>query len=300
LKRCLLTGASGFLGGYIYKTLSNTYEVVSLGRSNADVVADLSNQVPELQGTFDLVVHSAGLAHTVPATPEEEKAFFDVNLEGTRRLCVALEKSGFAGHFVFISTVAVYGCEQGEDIAESHPKNGKTPYALSKIQAEELLEEKAASHGFRLTTLRLPLIVGKNAPGNLQSMSQGIASGRYASIAGGKARKSMVLAQDVATLIGQEHLATGVYNLTDQKNPSFRQLEGIFSAHYGKSVPRNVPLFMAKLLGIAGDILGKRFPINSNTVKKITSNLTFNDDNAVKHLNWNPNSVVDKASEWLN
>lgn len=300
MKRCLLTGATGFLGGYIHKALSQEYEVITLGRKQADVISDLGSETPELQGNFDLVVHSAGLAHTIPATAEEEKAFFDINTEGTRRLCAALEKTSFTGQFVFISTVAVYGMEQGEGISESHPQNGTTPYALSKIQAEDLLEKQAASQNFKLTTLRLPLIVGKDAPGNLQSMSQGIASGKYASIAGGKARKSMVLAQDVAALIAQGHLATGVYNLTDQKNPSFKQLEEIFSKHYGKGAPRNVPLFLAKLLGIAGDILGKRFPINSNTVSKITSNLTFNDDKAVKHLNWNPNSVVDKASEWLN
>ena len=40
---------------------------------------------------------------------------------------------------VFISTVAVYGCESGELITEEHPLEGETPYAKSKILAEEYL-----------------------------------------------------------------------------------------------------------------------------------------------------------------
>lgn len=300
MKRCLLTGASGFLGSYLHEALSHDFEVCTLGRKHSDITADLAKEVPTLTANFDRVVHAAGLAHTVPGTAEEEAAFFKVNAEGTARLCEALALTQFEGDFIFISTVAVYGKDQGENISETAPLEGSTPYALSKIQAEELLAKESKAQGFKLTILRLPLIIGKNAPGNLESMMKGISSGRYASIAHGEARKSMVLAQDVATLCAQPTMAQGTFNLTDRKSPSFHQLEQLISNRYGRKEPRNLPMLVAKLMGFVGDILGKRFPINSQKVKKITSNLTFNDQRAVDQLNWMPHSVVEEADEWLN
>ena len=44
-------------------------------------------------------------------------------------LCKALEKAGIPKALVFISTVAVYGCEYGDLITEEYPLDGTTPYA---------------------------------------------------------------------------------------------------------------------------------------------------------------------------
>ncbi|MBC7915293.1 MAG: hypothetical protein H7Y07_14350 [Pyrinomonadaceae bacterium] len=41
-----------------------------------------------------------------------------------------------------------------------------------------------------------------------------------------------------------------------------------------------------------GDILGKRAPINSVKLKKITSDLTFDDSKAREILGWNPTPVL--------
>lgn len=113
-----------------------------------------------------------------------------MNLQGTKNLCAALEKSGIPQAFIFISTVAVYGCEFGSNITEKHPLNGDTPYALSKIQAEEFLTEWCNKHGVILSIIRPSLIAGPNPPGNLGAMIKGIKTGRYLSIGGGKARKA--------------------------------------------------------------------------------------------------------------
>ena len=76
-----------------------------------------------------------------PKTKAEKQAFFDVNLQGTKNLCAALERRGVPRAFIFISTVAVYGCEYGEEITEEYPLGGKTPYAMSKRLAEEFLHK---------------------------------------------------------------------------------------------------------------------------------------------------------------
>jgi len=298
MNRCLLTGASGFLGQYLQEALAKNYTVNTLSRRGT-IPCDLSTETPQLSEQYDLVVHAAGKAHSIPKTDEEKKSFFKVNAQGTRHLLDGLAKHQFTGRFVFISTVAVYGQEIGENIEEVFSLDGSTPYAQSKIEAEKVLIEASERHNFDLTILRLPLIAGNNPPGNLGSMIDAIQNGKYLSIAGGKARKSIVLAKDVAELVSSENMANGIFNLTDGDHPSFRELELLISDKLAKRPPRNIPMILARLLGLVGDILGKKFPVNSLTIKKITSNLTFNDNLARSAMNWSPHKVKSQPSLWI-
>lgn len=247
--------------------------------------------MPDLPA-FDRVIHVAGKAHVYPKTEVEKQEFFTVNEKGTIHLCQALEKSGaLPKQFVFISTVAVYGREFGTGIREYEPLRGETPYALSKIRAEEFLQAWGKQHGVKILILRLPLIAGPNPPGNLGKMLQAIPKGRYLSIGGGKARKSMVLAADVAELIVRETHAEGIYHLTDGEHPSFRELEEVICRHYQVALPKVLPLGWARLLGKIGDILPFS-PINSSTIDKMTLDLTFDDSKARRELSWQPRSVL--------
>ena len=54
-----------------------------------------------------------GVTYMLPKTETEKQEFFDVNYQGTINLCTALEKIGSPKALIFISTVAVYGCEYG-------------------------------------------------------------------------------------------------------------------------------------------------------------------------------------------
>ena len=78
---------------------------------------------------------------------------------------------------------------------------GGTPYADSKIQAEELLREWGKLNNVNMLILRLPLLVGENPPGNLGSMIRAIKKGYYFRIGDGSARRSMVLAEDIAEVV---------------------------------------------------------------------------------------------------
>lgn len=178
MKKLLFTGASGFLGNNLKPILSQIYSIKTLGLSDEDdIKVDLAKGVPEIKDSFDIVLHAAGKAHTVPRAEAEKKVFFDVNYQGTVNLCKALEKSCLPKAFVFISTVAVYGLEKGENITEEYPLNGDTPYALSKIQAERFLTDWCKEHNVILGILRPSLLAGKNPPGNLGDMIKGIATG---------------------------------------------------------------------------------------------------------------------------
>ncbi len=289
----LFTGASGFLGNNIIHLLNGTYNIISVGLSPQDnYLVDIATDIPTFTDAFDVVFHAAGKAHSVPKTEAEKRLFFDVNLQGTKNLCTALERSGIPKAFIFISTVAVYGCDSGENITEEHPLNGTTPYALSKIKAEKYLERWCAMHNVALSILRPSLIAGPNPPGNLGAMIRGIRNGKYLSIAGGKARKSVLMVQDIANLLPMLIEKGGIYNVCDSYQPSFRELEMVICKQLNKKLPLSIPYWFAKSMAVLGDCFGENTPINSLKLRKITHSLTFSNEKAMRELGWKPMNVL--------
>ncbi|GAC1304821.1 MAG: NAD-dependent epimerase/dehydratase family protein [Mucilaginibacter sp.] len=292
--KILLTGASGFLGEYIYIYLkSEGHTITTIGRRSSNgITADLTQLNLPLQSRFDLVIHAAGLAHTTSVNDKEKQFFFDVNYNGTANILKSLENSIYPSSFIFISTVAVYGKETGTLINENAPLMAKDPYGRSKIQAEELVRDWCSENGVTCTILRLPLIAGFNPPGNLRTMITGIKKGYYFNIAGGSAKKSMVLADDVAKIIPVAANVGGVFNLTDGYHPSFSELSELIAHQLNKNKPVDIPVWCAKILAKVGDILGPRYPINSAKLRKIISELTFDDSKARELLGWRPTPVL--------
>lgn len=290
----LFTGASGFLGANILPILKREYaEVFTLGRlSGNDLIVNLAKEVPILPHRFDIILHAAGKAHMEPHTIEEEQAFYDVNYQGTVNLCHALEKVGVPKSFIFISTVAVYGCEEGELITEDHSTNGITPYARSKILAEQYLTDWCRNNSVILTILRPSLLAGVNAPGNLGAMVDGIKKGFYLNINGGKARKSIFMAQDIANLLPLVKDIGGVFNVCDTYQPTFGEIAISISKQLGVREPKSIPYWLAWCASQIGNFFGSRAPINSCKLRKITHSLTFSNDKIRQTLNWEPMDVL--------
>jgi nucleoside-diphosphate-sugar epimerase len=290
----LITGASGFLGKTLVNELSTENTVATLARApHTQFAVDLSNAIPQFgNATFRTIIHASGKAHSIPKTPHEAREFFDVNVTGTMNLVKGLEKlAKLPNELVFISTVAVYGREEGENIDEYHPLNGSTPYAKSKIQTEQVLRTWCEKNQVTLTILRLPLIVGANAPGNLGAMVRMIKKGFYIGIGSGAARKSMVLAEDIARFIPRVKSIGGIYNLTDGHHPAMKELELTITQQVRKRSPFRLPDTVVRMMAKVGDLLGDKAPINTAKFNKLTASLTFSDERA-KAIGWSPRSVI--------
>ena len=293
MRYLLFTGGTGFLGNNIRSLLEKSYTVVTCGITQDDMVkANLAREVPVFDQHFDLVLHACGKAHVVPKTEAEKQTFYDVNYQGTVNLCKALEIAGVPKALVFISTVAVYGCEFGEMITEEHPLEGDSPYAKSKIMAEEYLTEWCAKNSVVLGILRPSLLAGRNAPGNLGAMVSGIQKGFYLNIAGGKVKKSVLMAEDIARLLPLLAEKGGVYNVCDSYQPSFGELSASVARQLGKRKPISIPYWMAWCMAKVGDLLGSKAPINSYKLEKMTKSLTFSNEKARRELGWEPLDVL--------
>lgn len=293
MKKLLFTGGTGFLGHNIRPILDKIYEVHTLGLSaENDIRTNLAQNVPDINIQYDVVLHAAGKAHVVPKTEADKQAFFLVNYQGTINMCKALEKVGVPKAFIFISSVAVYGCEYGELITEEHPLEGTSSYAKSKIMAEKYLSEWCSKNGVVLGILRPSLLAGKNAPGNLGAMVKGIQKGYYMNIAGGKVIKSILMAEDIARLVPLLEEKGGIYNVCDTRQPSFGEISMSVAKQLGKGKPLNIPYWLAWCLAKVGDLLGNKAPINSYKLEKMSKSLTFCNDKARKELGWEPLDVL--------
>ncbi len=282
----LIIGSSGFLGKYIRdEYISEKLEILNR-ISPGDYILDLSQNIPKFSHRFDLVIHNAGLAHTAFGN------FFEVNVQGTRNLLKGLKKSP-PNYFVFISSVSVYGRNEGEYLNENCPVLATDEYGMSKIQAESEIIEWCRNHQVCCTILRLPLVVGSNPPGNLGAMIHAIKKGLYVNIADGQAKKSMVLAEDVAKFILPASRVGGIFHLTDGVHPTFDQLSHVIACQVNRKGIFSIPLILAKLLARLGDLLGTNAPFNTAKLVKITSNLTFDDSLAREKFGWSPRSVLE-------
>lgn len=298
----LLTGASGFLGSHIYRGLSVNDLVTTLGRQQVGhrhISCDLAAEVPRLpRQNFDYVVHAAGKAHSVPRNRQELAEYEQVNVQGTVRLLAALEHlPSLPEAIVHISTVLVYGRDEGYWLTEETALQDNGVYGLSKIKAETLVRAWGQRTGVRTAILRLPLVLAEEPTGNMAALMTAIRRGYYVRLGDGAARRSMVRADDVATIIPRAAAIGGVFNLTDGCHPSVRELDEMIAQYVGRKRVMAVPVGLAKAVARAGDgvnaLIGRKFPLDSIALRKLTSSLTFSDQAARQRLNWNPRPVLD-------
>lgn len=304
MESLLITGASGFVGRHIYDFFKHEYQIATLGLMPIDdIICDLSKQIPIMDNGFENVIHLAGKAHSLPKTEKEKQVFFDVNYSGLKNLLTALTNTGkLPKRFVLFSSVAVYGLESGTLINENTPHFATDPYGQSKAMAEKVLCEWGMQHHVAVTIVRPPLIVGKDAPGNLGDMVNAIKIRRYFNINHGKTRRSMVMADDIAPFIPLVWNQGGSYHLTDGYHPSFGELSAAISINSGMGRVINLPYYLVYMAALAFDLLAKivrkPMPISVYKLRKLMNSYTF-DDALARSKGYKSKSVVACANQWV-
>jgi len=146
LRKILITGGLGFLGGRIGKYLGKKGFEVSLGSRTPKMIPndcinctsvvtdwDDKNQIGNLCSDKDVVIHAAGM--NVEDSAKDPIAAFEFNCIGTMKLIEGI-KSNNRKKFIYLSTAHVYGSPlQGILSEDSCPKNNH-PYATSHLAGE--------------------------------------------------------------------------------------------------------------------------------------------------------------------
>jgi nucleoside-diphosphate-sugar epimerase len=205
--RCLVTGASGFVGRQLCRQLADQGDsVVALSRSGALLpdgtptqALDLALHEPDeaLFAGVGVVFHLAGIAHQ----QARESAYQQLNYLATLNLARSAAAAGVKC-FVFLSSVKAMGPPGSSRMrSENDCAPPADPYGLSKWQAECALREEFSGAAMTVVILRPALVYGANAKGNLTRLAAGVRRALPRPPAEGA--RSMLALQDLVDLLCQ-------------------------------------------------------------------------------------------------
>jgi len=160
MDRLLVTGASGLLGSKIVGLAREDYEVIPLHNTNSlhpnSLKLDITNQ-NQVFNLFnklkpDAAIHTASETN-VDKCETEKKLAWEVNVDGTRNIAEACQKSG--AKLLYISTDYVFNGKKGNYNEEDEP-NPINYYGVTKLEGEKQI----ISHCRNYVILRTSVLYG--------------------------------------------------------------------------------------------------------------------------------------------
>ena len=289
MKNIVLIGASGFVGTNLIGLLGtesciNIDKAPSTTYNDITLIHDIRNDGLEKllpKGTETIVLLAA--EHRDDVRPLS--LYYEVNVEGTRKVLKAMDNCGIR-NIIFTSSAAVYGLDK-QNPDEEYAKDPFHPYGKSKLMAEEILTEwyKQAPEQKTLTIVRSAVIFGENNRGNVHNLLMQIANRRFLMVGKGNNKKSMAYVGNAAAflkfLTENQPAGVEVYNYVDYPDLSMNELVAQVETSLGEKLPPiRFPYWMGMLGGFCFDIIsritGKNFAITSDRVKKFCATTQFN------------------------
>lgn len=170
----LVTGADGFIGSHVVEAaVRDGYRVRAFVHYNSFSSWGWLDQVaPDVRGQFevvagdirdphgmlkavrgcDTVMHLAALI-AIPFSYDNPQSYVETNATGTLNVLEAC-RAADVRRLICTSTSEVYGTAQYVPIDERHPLNAQSPYAATKIAADQLALSFHHSFGVPVSVLR--------------------------------------------------------------------------------------------------------------------------------------------------
>jgi nucleoside-diphosphate-sugar epimerase len=238
----------------------------------------------------EAVVHLAARVHM---TGEEASSalprFRAVNTAGPAALARAARDSSVR-RFVLVSTTTVYGDRSGaRPFDESSPPAPATPYAQSKLEAEQLVAGILKGSPTELVVLRPPLVYGPGAKGNFARLVRLVQRGIPLPLGSVRNKRSLVFVDNLADAIMRalDHPAAAgrTYIVSDGEDVSTPDLIARLAAALGRQ-PRLFAVPPA-LLRLGGALLGRR-----DEVGRLLDDMVVDSSRIRTELGWRPPFTV--------
>ena len=312
---CLVTGATGFIGGHLARRLVDEgYQVRCLARPSSNTswleeldveiaVGDLTSarSVGRAAEGCRYVFHCGGLVSDW-ATPKEIE---QINVGGTRNvLQAAIDAS--VERLIHFSTTDVYGYPGGAGVPIDETYTAtrfRNWYAQTKLAAEAEVRRVEAAHELETVILRPATVYGPGSTDVVGEIARAIRNGSMLLIDGGHAVAGLVYVEnlvDAALLAARHEAAAGhAFNASDGLDVTWRQFTDGLAEGLGCSHVRwSMPYWMANGIGFSlehGYRLLRRTTrlttaplLSRQAVQMLGSNQDFSNRKARKLLGWEP------------
>lgn len=303
MKRILLTGSTGFIGGALQQRILSDGEknlTVTVRRAvkhpsivRSIQVNDLTaetNWSEALQGV-DIVIHTAARAHVlVESVADPLLEFRKINVEGALALAQQAHTAGVK-RFIFISSIGVNGASTKlKPFTESDTPSPHAPYAVSKLEAEIALQELCEGSSMELVIIRPTLVYAAHAPGNFSRLLKLVSFNLPLPFILVKNKRSFIALENLVDFIlccvDHPSAANEIFLIADKKSLSTVSLiralaEGMDKRPFLFPMPSRVLYLFSRVTG------------RVNIFNQLCRSLEVDTKKAHQILNWTPLIEID-------
>ncbi|MCT7995243.1 UDP-glucose 4-epimerase family protein [Laspinema olomoucense] len=317
----LLTGITGFVGQHLScRLVSEGHNVYGTIRKNKDIgklsaevqpvlIDSLTSPLPEaFLNNVDAIVHLAARVHQMKDVNNNDALtlYRQINTKATINLAKQAARIGVR-RFIYLSSIKVHGEEQDpsntpyteQDIC--HPKE---PYAQSKWEAEQLLNQLAQETSLEIVILRPPLIYGSDVKANFLKLIELIKKGIPLPFGQVENRRSLVyvdnLVDAIIPCLTHPNAKNQTFLISDGQDLSTPDL--IRKIAYYLDRPCHLLPVPPSLLKVAGNfadmgekLLGRSLPLNTPTIDRLLGSLVVDSSKIRNTLNWQPPFTIDEG-----
>ena len=275
MSNILVTGATGFIGQHLVRSLLDDQHTVRALRHNCNQLHFFGeNEVEWWEGDLRIDEELKGIAdgislvyHLAAFSREDITKSWDdyvsVNVKGTENLLREAESSGVK-RFVNISTVEAVGF--GDGVNPRRESDTPAPcnyYGKSKLEAEKLVMNKKWSE--KCVTIRLPMIYGPGTFLIVPKLFGMVKRGFYPLIGSGSSKMEFCYVENAVNAIklaGEKREAIGeLFYASDERSYTIKEV----ITHIAKAMNKRVrfihiPVFVAMFIGAIWEIFAKILP----------------------------------------
>lgn len=276
----LITGSNGFIGKYFIQHYKEKYNIKKFSFLNDDFKA--------LNCTgIDIVFHLSALVHQMNGASKEE--YENINVRQTVDLAIKAKESGVK-HFIFMSTVKVYGEESTDEYTETTPCYPEDEYGKSKLKAEQLIRN-LENENFKVSIVRTPIVYGYGVKANIKNLISMLKKVPVLPFGDIRNKRSMVyignLCYLVDSIIQQE--SSGVFLAADDEPLSTTRLIKLIAKNLNKKVYLIKFPFFGQLLKKLKPAFYKRLfeslaVDNTITKKKLNLDNPYSVEEGIKYM----------------
>ncbi|MFN2616769.1 MAG: NAD-dependent epimerase/dehydratase family protein [Thermoleophilaceae bacterium] len=310
---CLVTGATGFIGGHLAQRLVReghrvrcliraTSDTSLLDTLDVEIAAGDLTSAPSLAAAAEgcrCVFHCAAQVSDWATRDEIAR----INVEGTRNLLDASVDAS-ARRFVHLSTTDVYGYPGSAAIDEAHaPTRFSNWYAQTKLAAEAEVRRVERAHGLDAVILRPATVYGPRSTDVVGGIARAIRDGSMLLVDGGRAVAGLSYVEnlmDAALLALRHEAAPGhAFNISDGLDITWKEFTDDLAEGLGcPQVRWSLPYWIANGIGFSLEHgyrllrrtmrLKTRPLLSRQAVHVLGTNQDFSNRKARELLGWEP------------